>query len=575
MSLKRIILLCTSIFTILTLYTIIQHEEKVSISESTDYLRKISQRLEEARLDIQETENSFLKSFQFNGNHSRINTLKPVIQPLIHNEMNKNDMRKNESNEYDENIERRGELKCNGRLVDSEVIYWKIVPGDDTYESPITPHHGIHHDRYLTYEYDEGGWNNIRMGMECLMVVAHAMGRTLVVPPKQHLYLLTKTHVGKDEMGFDDFFDINLLRSHKGFHVLSTEEFLRKEGVTGGLHGILPPKNRTDLWGRELHHYLRSVADEKPQWMGRFLAMPNSSTDLESFTQERFNELPVSVQTRLKAFGGERSPVFYGKELMEAHHIHFQTGPKHRLLQHHYAFAFFVDKEMQSFYRRFVRDYMRYKDEIQCVGDRVLREVRRDALAHNKGTSSDFYALHVRRGDFQFKEVKHSAAEIVQNLIVDGKSVIPPGSLVYLSTDDPKGVCENCMVQRIPCDKYEPGKKPVGCPEDPSWKAFADAGWTVRFLNDYSKTGALDNVNPNVYGMVESIVCSRAKVFAGTFFSTFTGYIHRLRGYHGLGEDTYYHSKGRVQHPRMKKSVGHGFSREWRAGWTDDGGELI
>lgn len=75
--------------------------------------------------------------------------------------------------------------------------------------------------------------------------------------------------------------------------------------------------------------------------------------------------------------------------------------------------------------------------------------------------------------------------------------------------------------------------------------------------------------------MVESIVCSRAKVFAGTFFSTFTGYIHRLRGYHGLGEDTYYHSTGRVTFLQMKKSVGHGFSREWRAGWTDDGGELI
>ena len=36
--------------------------------------------------------------------------------------------------------------------------------------------------------------------------------------------------------------------------------------------------------------------------------------------------------------------------------------------------------------------------------------------------------------------------------------------------------------------------------------------------------------------MIESIVCSRAKVFAGTYFSTFTGYIHRMRGYHGLGE---------------------------------------
>jgi hypothetical protein len=46
-------------------------------------------------------------------------------------------------------------------------------------------------------------------------------------------------------------------------------------------------------------------------------------------------------------------------------------------------------------------------------------------------------------------------------------------------------------------------------------------------------------------------------------------------GYHGIGEDTYYHTSGRVFSLQMKKSVGHGFPREWRAGWTDDGGELI
>lgn len=85
---------------------------------------------------------------------------------------------------------RRGLLVCNGVPLDSEVIYWKIVPGDNEFESPISPHHGLHHDRYLSFEYDQGGWNNVRMGMESLIVVAHAMGRTLVVPPQQHLYLL-------------------------------------------------------------------------------------------------------------------------------------------------------------------------------------------------------------------------------------------------------------------------------------------------------------------------------------------------------------------------------------------------
>jgi hypothetical protein len=41
-----------------------------------------------------------------------------------------------------EQKERKGKLICNGTPLDSEVIYWKTVPGDDIYESPITPHHG-------------------------------------------------------------------------------------------------------------------------------------------------------------------------------------------------------------------------------------------------------------------------------------------------------------------------------------------------------------------------------------------------------------------------------------------------
>ena len=82
-------------------------------------------------------------------------------------------------------------------------------------------------------------------------------------------------------------------------------------------------------------------------------------------------------------------------------------------------------------------------------------------------------------------------------------------------------------------------------------------------------------LNPNIHGMVESIVCSRAKRFAGTYHSTFTGYIHRLRGYHGIGEETYYHTPGMLLELRKNRSVGQGWPREWRAGWTDDGGGLI
>lgn len=109
----------------------------------------------------------------------------------------------------------------------------------------------------------------------------------------------------------------------------------------------------------------------------------------------------------------------------------------------------------------------------------------------------------------------------------------------------------------------------------PSWKAFRNAGYQLRFLRDYQAQGFIRDANPNTLGMVESIVCSRAKAFAGTFFSTFTGYIHRLRGYHGLGEATYYHTHRHVFDLVKPRTFGNGWAREFRHGWTDDEGELI
>ena len=76
-------------------------------------------------------------------------------------------------------------------------------------------------------------------------------------------------------------------------------------------------------------------------------------------------------------------------------------------------------------------------------------------------------------------------------------------------------------------------------------------------------------------GVIEFIVCSRALIFAGTFMSTFTGHIHRMRGYHGMGEDTFYHSTGHVFDMREPRSVGSGWPREWRSGWTDESGRPL
>ena len=58
---------------------------------------------------------------------------------------------------------------------------------------------------------------------------------------------------------------------------------------------------------------------------------------------------------------------------------------------------------MQSFYKRFVRDYVRYKDPIQCSGHELVAAVRAESKTLFPEQNGAYYALHIRRGDFQFK----------------------------------------------------------------------------------------------------------------------------------------------------------------------------
>lgn len=182
MELRSIALLSVIVFSVLSMFLVIQHEIHLS-SVSSDFLtrtRRKNVHIDPPSAQIMnltiETPSIIVTTRSKNETHQGVTLRHEYHQEII------------ESREDKE--EEIGKLVCDGKEIDSEVIYWKIVPGDDVYESPITPHHDRHHDRYVTFEYDHGGWNNVRMGLECMLVIAHAMGRTLTLPPAQHLYLL-------------------------------------------------------------------------------------------------------------------------------------------------------------------------------------------------------------------------------------------------------------------------------------------------------------------------------------------------------------------------------------------------
>eukprot|EP01041_Mallomonas_annulata_P015415 gene15415-32605_t len=69
--------------------------------------------------------------------------------------------------------------------------------------------------------------------------------------------------------------------------------------------------------------------------------------------------------------------------------------------------------------------------------------------------------------------------------------------------------------------------------------------------------------------MIDAVVCSRGDLFIGTWFSTFSGYITRMRGYLGYPDSTvWYGDKGhrdRFQKPEMPKFPF--YMREWNVSW--------
>jgi hypothetical protein len=146
---------------------------------------------------------------------------------------------------------------------------------------------------------------------------------------------------------------------------------------------------------------------------------------------------------------------------------------------------------------------------------------------------------------FQYKKVKITADDWYENtkdLFTDPKEII------YIATDEK--------------DKtfFEPLAK----------------HYNLRFLDDFKEVAKLDDIDPNLFGMIDTVIASRGRLFVGTWFSTFTGYILRMRGYNGMsGTTSYYNTPDRKFNTHKwedpDKSM---IAREWPTSWVGIDGDI-
>jgi hypothetical protein len=253
--------------------------------------------------------------------------------------------------------------------------------------------------------------------METTMAMAIATGRILVLPPVQQMFLVGKPTSNETDQtllkafSFADFFHMeSIAEEHVGMKIITMKEFLEREALTGNLRDqktgqvVFPPHNRTDYDGAD-HHAIANVLEKYLQRVGMvppwdpdecIAAFPATSdpkdvqairdmiVGIEQFPIfETFIDNPVPINgsaiDRLKEIRAGRTKVcIYDEKWQNVQLIHFGEGAQGeegaRLLIHFYAFLFFQDWKHDTWMKRFVRDHVRYIDEIQ-VRRFVLEQV--------------------------------------------------------------------------------------------------------------------------------------------------------------------------------------------------------
>lgn len=482
------------------------------------------------------------------------------------------------------------------------VRYWKrFFTAEDCYVSPLAhparSHTPLNQRKYLVFQPDVAQWNNIRMAAEVSILFAHATGRTLVLPYMPMKWLHDRSGMPNQAQTIDDvltsFFDFNKLS--EAVHIITMEEFLAVVAQTNMLKTPLPANiNITEFQVKdELWKYLDSAAYGRiwnPEKM--FIAFnlsthtsgsgsnSGSSNDVDPVTGTKFN--PVNADQRLQDYvhinrdhpEEKRDIVPYDKDMHSHKAIFFScTIGEQRVLANWYTYLFFSDLQVERAYRRIARDRLRPSDSMFCSAGRAVRILHEESASLGPGApqgrrhmseaaeaatghlgglggrrlfsegavdrtkvqgldrahpqtyggdtnfDATYHAMHIRRHGFhvQYDETNLSAEELYDHII----PLLDPSvtRILYIATDE----------------------------EDRSFfKPFLKA-FELRFLSDIASRAHLAGHLSNHIqrGVVEQIICANAHTFIGTPYSTFTGYITRMRGFYrdGRYNRTFYSTK--------------------------------
>lgn len=349
--------------------------------------------------------------------------------------------------------------------------------------------------KYLSYQPPGGGWNNQRVAFENAVVLAKLLNRTLIVHPlAPHQEILRLKRSRKMSAGYEIYNMLpkdKLLPLSKVIDLKELSKLVPVKEVTSS-HVEFLKKYKHFRWHRVCHNGLVGMwVDTIPKktneqkWK---LLQRHMETNLPIY-----GDLPLYrriCKTEMKQYGNTSVRPVWGiwNELSNRTEdmLYFSEGSLYirELL--------FFDKTTVLNAHEWIMRFIRFAPDIRKRVADVL-----EAMGH------PFNAIHVRRTDHP------SSFRIKQDYwlqLLNVRDAVNLTKTLYIATDE----------------------------EDKTWfKPFNEAGYNLYFAEDFSDQLRLGNVNlaviQDMLGLCEQLICAHADHFVGSYYSTFTMYIKRLR----------------------------------------------
>ena len=139
-----------------------------------------------------------------------------------------------------------------------------------------------------------------------------------------------------------------------------------------------------------MRDWARATADSTPLW--------DPMREALTFGPCKRADLPWRTQTGGAFAGPKRRVRPADAGIAGVPWIHFAANSSHgyRLFTHWYTFLLFDDGPTDAYYKRFVRDNLRYKDDVVCAAGRIARALAGKS-ARSRGVAS-YSAAHVSVG---------------------------------------------------------------------------------------------------------------------------------------------------------------------------------